>query len=125
MDEKEKGERKKLNFGHTAGHAIEKICRLPHGEAISIGMNIASGISVEKGMLSFEEGERLKKLLEKFKLPVNIEIDKTHIIDAMKKDKKKNMDYIDFILLEKIGKAVICNIRIDELNEISGMFHNL
>jgi 3-dehydroquinate synthase len=51
-DEREKGERRKLNFGHTFGHAIEKLTGIPHGEAVGIGMVMAAALSVKKGLLS-------------------------------------------------------------------------
>jgi 3-dehydroquinate synthase len=51
-DEREKGERRKLNFGHTFGHAIEKLTGIPHGEAVGIGMVMAAALSVKKGLLA-------------------------------------------------------------------------
>ena len=50
-DEREQGERRKLNFGHTFGHAIEKLTGIPHGEAVGIGMVLAATLSVQKGLL--------------------------------------------------------------------------
>jgi 3-dehydroquinate synthase len=50
-DEREHGERRKLNFGHTFGHALEKLTGIPHGEAVGIGMVLAAKLSVEKGLL--------------------------------------------------------------------------
>ena len=49
-DEKETGERRKLNFGHTVGHAVEKVHKLPHGEAVSIGMMAAAKLSARRGL---------------------------------------------------------------------------
>ncbi len=51
-DEKETGERRKLNFGHTFGHAVEKITGAPHGEAVSIGMMVAARLSARRGYLA-------------------------------------------------------------------------
>ncbi|MBW1829699.1 MAG: 3-dehydroquinate synthase, partial [Deltaproteobacteria bacterium] len=63
-DEREEGERKKLNFGHTFGHAIEKTTDiLLHGEAISVGMVVASHLSASKGLLSKQDVERIETLL--------------------------------------------------------------
>ena len=52
MDEKEGGLRKILNFGHTFGHGVEKLCHIAHGEAVSIGMNMAFKLSLRKNLIS-------------------------------------------------------------------------
>ena len=112
-DEFEKGERKLLNFGHTLGHALENQYELSHGEAISIGMTYASVLSSK--MAGFENEERLIGLLEKYGLPTFAQFDKDKAISILKMDKKRNKESIDFILLEKIGKAVIQPIPIEQL----------
>lgn len=117
-DETEKGERKKLNFGHTFGHAIEKSTGLLHGEAISIGMVVAAKLSQKKGLLSTEEVERITSLLLKLDLPVKADTDKTMLLDAMKKDKKRKGDEIDFVLLNGIGNAIIEGISYEALEEV-------
>ncbi len=75
QDEREQGERKKLNFGHTFGHAIEKTTAVPHGVAVSLGMVVASQLSVQKGLLLSTEAERIKVLLQNMRLPVTLDID--------------------------------------------------
>ncbi|SPD72019.1 3-dehydroquinate synthase [uncultured Desulfobacterium sp.] len=118
MDEREKGERKKLNFGHTFGHAIEKTTdAFLHGEAISVGMVVASQLSVTKTLLLPSDFERIKELLVKLDLPTTLRADKDMMVDAIKKDKKRVGDDIDFVLLEGIGKAVIRKISVKELEE--------
>ncbi len=114
-DEKETGERRKLNFGHTFGHAIEKTQRTAHGKAISVGMVVATALSVNRGLISKEKADRISSLLVNLKLPVRCELDRNNVMDALKKDKKREGDLIHFILLEDIGKAVIKEISIDEL----------
>ena len=118
-DEKEKGLRRILNFGHTIGHAIEKCSSdITHGEAISIGMVMASAISVNKKLLKKDEYLKIIDLLKKLKLPVSTTIDKQKIIDAMKKDKKREGASINFILLDGIGKTLIESIKVNELEKI-------
>lgn len=117
-DAKESGERKKLNFGHTFGHAIEKVAKIPHGMAISIGMVVAAQLSVEKGILTQEKADRLKTLIENLGLPSSLEFDKDAAINALRRDKKRKGDSIDFILLKDIGEAVIENIKIEELEKV-------
>ena len=114
-DETEKGERRKLNFGHTLGHAVEKTTGLPHGEAVSIGMMIAAGLSASKGMLSEKEFERIGSLLSGLNLPVKSDTDIDRIVDAMARDKKREGDGIHFVLLLKIGEAVVEKIMIADL----------
>ncbi|MDQ1354418.1 MAG: 3-dehydroquinate synthase, partial [Acidobacteriota bacterium] len=67
-DEKEKGKRRILNFGHTLGHALEKTTGLPHGEAVSLGMVFAAELSLKKNKLPIDEVERIRGLLWKIGL---------------------------------------------------------
>ena len=117
-DEKEKGERRKLNFGHTFGHAIEKITTVPHGEAVSAGMFVAAALSEKKGYLTTSEVGRITGLLDKLHLPTRLEIDGGKVLDALKRDKKRAGDSIHFVLLNGIGNAVIEDILIEELEAV-------
>ena len=113
-DEKEKNLRMILNFGHTFAHGFEGgknfSKKLNHGEAVLIGMMVASELSYEKKLLSFEELSLIKKHYLNLRLPMHInkifkrnEINK--IIYFMKKDKKNVDEKINLILLNKIGRA--------------------
>jgi len=107
-DAKEKGERRKLNFGHTFGHAIEKATKIAHGKAVSIGMVVAAQLSVQRGLLPQSQADRLVSVLKNLKLPVDlIGIDTNSVLSAIKHDKKREGETMHFVLLEKIGKAVI------------------
>ena len=120
-DEKEKGERRKLNFGHTFGHAIEKVTGIKHGNAVSLGMVTAAKMSAEKGMITEETVQRIIKLLESLKLPVSltgIDADRDALKEAMRKDKKREGGLIKFILLEDIGKAIVEDIDLTDLDKI-------
>ena len=117
-DEKEKGERRKLNFGHTFGHAIEKVTGVAHGEAVSAGMIIASALSKKRGVLSSEDEERIEDLLKKLKLPTRLQFDGEMVLDALRKDKKRKGDKIKFVLLDGIGNAIIEAIPIKELEDV-------
>ena len=116
-DEKERGERRKLNFGHTFGHAIEKTTCISHGEAVSVGMVIASKLSMQRGCLTREEVEKIETLLKKLRLPARLQIDHGHVLDALRKDKKRNGSSINFVLLKAIGHAFVEEISIKELRE--------
>ncbi|MBW2177803.1 MAG: 3-dehydroquinate synthase, partial [Deltaproteobacteria bacterium] len=117
-DEKEKGERRILNFGHTFGHAIEKTAGLRHGEAVSLGMVIAAALSVERGLLCREDEARIVALLEKLRLPVRITVDKDAVLDAMLKDKKRQGGSIKFVLTNGLGSATIQDVSLGEIEEI-------
>lgn len=116
-DEKERGERRKLNFGHTIGHAIEKVTGTTHGEAVGAGMSAAVKLSELKGLLSQEDSNRIVTLLKNMKLPTEIHADREQLLDAIKRDKKREGESIHFVLLEGIGRAVIQEISIKELEE--------
>jgi 3-dehydroquinate synthase len=117
-DEKEKGERRKLNFGHTYGHALEKSIGIPHGEAVSIGIVFAANLSVRRNLLPQEEAVKIRRLLERLHLPTKTTANKEKIWDAIKKDKKKQGQGIHFVLLKTIGEAVIEEISLEELEEV-------
>ncbi|MCP4116111.1 MAG: 3-dehydroquinate synthase [Desulfobacteraceae bacterium] len=114
-DEREQGERRKLNFGHTFGHAFEKILRVPHGEAVAAGMVAASALSVKKGYLSPEDARRIETLLESVNLPTRFSVSGEKVVDAMRRDKKREGDVIHFVLLKGLGKAVVEAISLGEL----------
>ena len=118
-DEKEQSERKKLNFGHTLGHAIEKHSNLSHGEAISIGMVFSANLSYKKGYITQKDVEKIKDLLTNLGLPVSTNINRVKLADAIGKDKKRNNEIIDIVLIKKIGEAIVEPINIDDIkNEI-------
>ncbi|OEU61407.1 MAG: 3-dehydroquinate synthase [Desulfobacterales bacterium S5133MH16] len=122
-DEKEKGERRKLNFGHTFGHAIEKTTGVRHGEAVSAGMVMASELSVKKGHLQAKNAQRIKSLLGDLKLPTHLPADRKTVFDALQKDKKRKGDRIYFVFLEDIGKPFVDQISIKELEDIINDFY--
>jgi 3-dehydroquinate synthase len=117
-DEFEKGIRKHLNFGHTLGHALENQYELSHGEAISIGMAYAAALSEQ--LSGFAYAEKIIALIERYELPAFAEFDRDKVINVLKMDKKKAKGVIQFILLEKIGRAVIKNISINQLYQAIG-----
>ena len=117
-DVKEKGERRKLNFGHTFGHAIEGTTGVSHGEAVSLGMVVASAFSAIRNHLPYEDSERIEALLRKLKLPTKIKLDRERVLDALRKDKKRKMDSIQFVFLQGIGNAVVEEISIKELDNV-------
>jgi 3-dehydroquinate synthase len=116
-DETEKGERRLLNFGHTFGHAIEKVTGISHGEAVSRGMAIAAALSVKKGLLAEKEHKRLGTLLNNLKLPTYFGPETKAVVNAIGKDKKREGNSIHFVLLNGIGSAIVDKITLAELED--------
>ncbi len=110
-DPKEQGERALLNFGHTIGHAIEKLTefQLLHGECVALGMLAAAHISRRRGKaVSGQTFLQMKELLEAYGLPTAVEgLSDQDILQATKLDKKMDAGQIRFVLLEAVGQAVI------------------
>lgn len=117
-DEFESGNRKLLNFGHTFAHGLEKLYKLPHGEAVSIGMVLASKVSVNLGILDPAEADQLLRLISRAGLPVHFDFDPEQLIMAMQKDKKRAGDTISLILLKGLGHAVIKPFPVDNLSTL-------
>ncbi len=112
LDERETGNRALLNFGHTFGHAIENKLGYQdwlHGEAVAAGMVMAAEFSWRLNMIDSEQKERVENVVRQFKLPVSPPSGMTvdDFISAMSVDKKVAAGKIRFVVLEKIGKAVL------------------
>ncbi len=116
-DEKEQGERRILNFGHTFGHAIEALGGVSHGEAVSIGMMIAARWSVDECGLPKDQIARLEQLLVKLGLPVTTEAKVEDILRGLMRDKKRENEAIYLVLLKEIGKTEIRKTPIAEIME--------
>ena len=111
-DERETtGYRTLLNYGHTIGHALEAATeygRLLHGEAVAVGMMGAARIGEHLGLTPLEAVERQEALLRRFDLPLRCpEVDLERVSDAMALDKKAVGKALRWVLLERVGRAVI------------------
>ena len=109
-DPKEQGERMHLNFGHTLGHAIEKLkdFELLHGECVALGALAAMRIAAVRGLISEAEVLRLKEALKTFDIAVSVSgLSKEATIKATKNDKKMDSGVIKFVLLKEIGCAYV------------------
>ena len=105
-----------LNFGHTLGHALETQYEISHGQAVSIGMVAACHLS-EK-LIGFKQTGKVINLIEKYNLPPGIDFDPQKVFEILKMDKKRTRKEIHFILLERIGKAVIKPIPLKQLEKL-------
>ncbi|MBN1637210.1 MAG: 3-dehydroquinate synthase, partial [Deltaproteobacteria bacterium] len=119
QDEKETGMRRILNFGHSLGHAIEKVQKfmIPHGQAVAIGMLFSTWLSHDIGMLKRSEMSRIFKLIKKSRIVPNEfqfpQSDK--ILDGLKVDKKAQTMAIDFVLTPAIGDATVRKLFISDV----------
>jgi len=111
-DEREKGLRSILNFGHTLGHALEALTdykKYKHGEAVAIGMVGACRIAEEMGMFKKEARDRIERLIEKAGLPgrIGVELSIDDIIQVLSLDKKVRAGKVRFVLPERMGRVVV------------------
>ena len=118
IDYREQKERMFLNFGHTIGHSVENAAGygvLLHGEAVSIGMVFAIEYGIKKGITK-DSGilVRAKNVLTKFSLPITIP-NNINLKDAVKLDKKRNNDKINFVFLENICRPFVEKVNIEDI----------
>lgn len=129
QDEKEKGLRAALNYGHTFGHVIENETNYNtylHGEAVGIGMVMANELACKIGYMSEEEALRVKKLLEKYDIPTDYKIeDVEDFYEHFFLDKKSLDNKIKFIVPKGIGDCEITDeISKDDVIEVLKGFSN-
>ncbi len=116
-DPEERGDRALLNYGHTIGHAIEKAKNftLLHGECVALGAVAAAYISWKRELLSMDEYYEVRDMFVPFYLPISVDdIDPQEILRLTKSDKKMDSGRIKFVLLKKVGRAVLDDTVTDE-----------
>lgn len=121
-DERESGARRTLNFGHTAGHALEAITkyrRFRHGEAIAYGMLAAAELAVARRAFAPEDREALAALIAQMgPLPPIGDLAAAEVVDAMARDKKVIAGRLHFVLPTSIGSTtVVTDVTTDELRQ--------
>lgn len=123
-DEKEQGERALLNFGHTAGHAIEKLhnfTTISHGEAVGIGMVMITQAGEANGITEKGTAKRIADVLIKYHLQTQDTHDLADIIEAMSADKKRTGQEINFALISKIGDSFNQKIKNEDIPGFFGI----
>jgi 3-dehydroquinate synthase len=107
-DEREAGERRKLNLGHTVAHAIEKLSRkFNHGEAVAIGMTVIADVAVRLGELSPADRDRIVSALEVAALPTHTDIPTSEIMTALTHDKKVEDGTLWLVVPRSVGDVVV------------------
>ena len=120
------GERARLNFGHTVGHAIERAGdykKFLHGEAISLGIVAACDVSVKKAGLPRDQRNAIVDLLRQFDLPTHLPSDfpREQIFDPLQCDKKFESGEIRFVVTSTIGSAHLSSdVTLDDIREAIG-----
>ena len=111
QDEKEQSVRALLNFGHTFGHAIEKLIgygNWTHGDAVAVGMVLAARLSENMSLITPEDVQNIEEILTAANLPISLpNIDPAELLAAMQSDKKVKDRNIQLVLLKNIGEAFL------------------
>ena len=115
-DEKDTGERMLLNFGHTIGHGIERLCAhtkrpMTHGRAVAIGMTAITAASERMGLTQAGTTRRIIAVLQKYALPYDISVfDKDEILKGILVDKKNIADSLNLVLISEPGQSFLHRI---------------
>ncbi len=116
-DEREGDRRRVLNYGHTAGHALEAVTRyrrLRHGEAVAYGMLVAANLGVERGLIDKSDHAALVELIGRMgPLPQVTDLPAAEVLDAMRRDKKVVAGRLHMVLPRGLGDTVI----VDDVTE--------
>ena len=123
-DEFDTGERMLLNFGHTFGHALEKLYhfeKLSHGEAVGIGMVLMTKFGEKAGLTKPGTADELTAVLQKFNLPTQDGMELKKILEATAVDKKSSGNAIHIILLKEIGDSFVKRLTREELAGFCGV----
>lgn len=118
QDARDTGRRMILNFGHTFGHALEKLHNfqeLAHGEAVGIGMVMACQAGERLGVTPQGTGERVRRVLQQYGLPTQDRFTWSQVVEATALDKKSDGDTLRLILLSQIGESLVYPITRDKL----------
>ena len=123
QDEREGGLRRILNFGHTIGHAVEAASdfTIIHGLAVGIGMCAVADLAVKTGCLDQSKAHEIRRLIERFGLPVSIpaELDRAAIKNYLLSDKKTVGGRVFYVLPEDIGKVMITDqVRSEDVDSV-------
>ena len=120
-DTRDTGRRMILNFGHTFGHALEKLHNfqdLSHGEAVGIGMVLACQVGERLGVTPAGTGARVAAVLERYGLPTQDSFSWEEIVEATALDKKSDGSTLRLILLTQLGEAAIYPVTRDRLKTL-------
>ena len=120
LDLHDNGARQLLNFGHTIGHAIEKLSdyTVSHGDAVAKGMLRMAEISASQGWCGRDVRDAIENILNKYGFDLSIPYTGEEILGVIRSDKKRKGEEIEIVVPEKIGKCSIKRILLEELKSI-------
>lgn len=121
-DEEEAGLRRILNFGHTAGHAFERLHNLRHGEAVGLGMLVACLVSEKVAGLDAGAKDKLANTLAAYGLPTSLDFDPAEVATLLRTDKKRTDDGIDYVVMETFGKVRVESLPFSVIEDALKMF---
>lgn len=120
-DEREQGERRKLNLGHTLAHAIEKsTSKMNHGEAVAVGLHLATHMALRLGKLAPSEAERIDTLLRQLGFVLEPPVEINRLLKEVSKDKKAEGEKIHFVLPTSIGTCRVEPMTLPEIRTALG-----
>ena len=116
-DEFDRGDRQFLNFGHTIGHAIERVSdfEIAHGSAVALGMCIVATAGVKDGICTEQDKDKIVNLCKKYELPTKCEYSKEELYVAALSDKKRDAQEITLVLTKGFGNCVLQKTSTDNL----------
>ena len=118
-DEREEGERRKLNLGHTIAHAVEKSVRgINHGEAVAIGLGFMASLAGRIGLLDSADAGRITALLGRFGFYTALPADMHRLLKAVEKDKKRSGGSLHLIVPTAIGAVRDCTFTFGEVGAL-------
>lgn len=123
-DERESGERRKLNLGHTLAHAIEKCSdAMNHGEAVAVGTVLVARAAVHLGRLAAEDCRRIERVFEQFGFRLAPPVPVERLLEVVAADKKCERGTLHLVLPTLIGRCEVCDLPLEEFRQLMVRSH--
>ena len=118
-DERESGDRRLLNLGHTLAHAIEKSSsKFNHGEAVAVGLAMIADVAAKQGLLAAEDKERILNLLQRAGFALEPPVEVRTLLKAVKRDKKAEGNDIYIVFPRAIGRCEVVKMPVEEFKAL-------
>lgn len=118
-DERESGDRRLLNLGHTLAHAIEKSSsKFNHGEAVAVGLAMIADVAAKQGLLAVEDKERILNLLQRAGFALEPPVEVRTLLKAVKRDKKAEGNDIYIVFPRAIGHCEVVRMPVEEFKAL-------
>ena len=118
-DERESGDRRLLNLGHTLAHAIEKSSsKFNHGEAVAVGLAMIADVAAKQGLLAVEDKERILNLLQRAGFALEPPVEVRTLLKAVKRDKKAEGNDIYIVFPRAIGRCEVVRMPVEEFKTL-------